>query len=207
MDITFAHGNNFWKNHDTMTETVKNVWQTYRTTDWTIHRAAWSQLKKSWLQKMQFHLVVQNNHLQKGTRLECLRSEIHLMITDPDYWFTSDLESKPHKSKLQIEKKMPKLHTLEFCNKPEKQHTFWSCLIRCVNIKWIRLVLWKLQSGHDSVNRRTDGQTDDVKPVYPPSILLSGGIISSKFLNIEMYCFTQGVMCISSNNKVKMLWA
>ena len=47
------------------------------------------------------------------------------------------------------------------------QHTSWSCLIRCVNMKWIRLVFWKLQSGHDSVHRQKDRQTDDVKPVYP----------------------------------------
>ena len=33
--------------------------------------------------------------------------------------------------------------------------------------EWIRLVLWKMQSGHDSVHRRTDGQTDKVKSVYP----------------------------------------
>ena len=59
-------------------------------------------------------------------------------------------------------------------------HTFWSCLIRCVNMKWIRLVLWKLQSRHDSVDRlmdrRTDERTDNVKLVYPLSILLKGGV-------------------------------
>ena len=155
---------------------------------------------------MQFHLVVQNNYLQKGTRLECLRSEIHLMITDPDYWFTSDLESKPHKSKLQIEKNA-KIAYFRILQQAWKETHLLKLLDNMCKYKWIRLVLWKLQSGRDSVNRRTDGQTDDVKPVYPPSILLSVGIISSKFLNIEMYCFTQGVMCISSNTKVKMLWA
>ena len=43
------------------------------------------------------------------------------------------------------------------------QHTFWSCLIRCANMKWIWLVLWKIQSGHSFVPKtdgRTDGQTD-----------------------------------------------
>ena len=30
----------------------------------------------------------------------------------------------------------------------------------CVNIKWIRLVLLKIQSGHDSVDRCTDGWMD-----------------------------------------------
>ena len=40
------------------------------------------------------------------------------------------------------------------------RHTFWSCLIRCANMKWIRWVLLKIQSGRDSVHRWTDGQTD-----------------------------------------------
>ena len=43
--------------------------------------------------------------------------------------------------------------------KKKLRHTSWSCPIRCVNIKWIRQVLWKTQSGHDSVHRRTDGRT------------------------------------------------
>ena len=39
-------------------------------------------------------------------------------------------------------------------------HTFLSCLIRCANMKWIRRVLLKIQSGHVSVHRQTDGSTD-----------------------------------------------
>ena len=38
------------------------------------------------------------------------------------------------------------------------RHTFSSCLIRCANMNGIRWVLLKIQSGHDSVHRRTDGQ-------------------------------------------------
>ena len=42
-------------------------------------------------------------------------------------------------------------------------------------MKWIRRVLLKIENGHDSVDRLTDGQmdrwtdgvTDKVKPVYP----------------------------------------
>ena len=34
------------------------------------------------------------------------------------------------------------------------------------NMKWIRLVLWKIQSEHDSVQRWTDGQMEKKKPVY-----------------------------------------
>ena len=56
----------------------------------------------------------------------------------------------------------------KFWNKPYTWHTFWSGLIRCANMKWIRWVLLKIQSGHDSVHRWTDGQRDKMKPVYPP---------------------------------------
>ena len=38
--------------------------------------------------------------------------------------------------------------------------TFWSCLIRCIDMKCIQQALLKIQRGHDSVHRRTDGQTD-----------------------------------------------
>ena len=66
----------------------------------------------------------------------------------------------------------------ELWHKHYTWHTFWSCLIRCANMKWIRWVLLKIQSGHDSVHRQTDGQTDKVKPVYPPfNFVEAGGII------------------------------
>ena len=42
----------------------------------------------------------------------------------------------------------------------------WSCLIRCANMKWIRWVLLKIQSGHHSVHRRTDGQGDTSIPPF-----------------------------------------
>ena len=51
-------------------------------------------------------------------------------------------------------------------------HTFWSCLIRCVNIKWIRRVLWKIQSGHHTVHRQKNRQGETS---ISPSTLLSGG--------------------------------
>ena len=47
-----------------------------------------------------------------------------------------------------------------------------STLIR-VNMKRIRLVFWKIQSGHNSVHRRTDGWTRWNQ--YPPSTSLKGG--------------------------------
>ena len=69
----------------------------------------------------------------------------------------------------------------------QTRHTFWSCLIRCANMKWIWRVLLKIQSGHDSVHRwtdgqLTDGQTDKVKPAYPPFNFVEaggGGIIKT----------------------------
>ena len=114
----------------------------------------------------------------KLKQLERLRSEDtprRLMITHTieSYWIPSQ---KKTKSKLQI---------FEFWNGYYTRHTFWSCLIRCANMKWIRWVLLKIQSGHDSVHRRTDGQTDGrtdgqtdkVIPVYPPfNFVEAGGI-------------------------------
>ena len=70
---------------------------------------------------------------------------------------------------------------LEFCNNLYTQDTFWNCLIRCANMKWIQLVLWKIQSGQDFVHRRTDrwtdGQTDGRhKTSIPPfQLRWSGG--------------------------------
>ena len=66
-----------------------------------------------------------------------------------------------------------KIQICHFFIKLNTLHTFRSCLIRCINMKLIQLVLWKIQSGHDSVHKwmdvRTYGRTDKVKPVYTPS--------------------------------------
>ena len=83
-------------------------------------------------------------------QLERLRSEDNprrLMIihTIESYWIRSQKKKK----------KSPKFQIFEFCNGHYMPHTFWSCLIRCANMKWIRWVLLKIQSGHDSVHRRT----------------------------------------------------
>ena len=51
---------------------------------------------------------------------------------------------------------LPKFQILQFCKNNYTRHIFWSCLIRCVNMKWMGLVLSKLQSAHVSVHRRTD---------------------------------------------------
>ena len=78
----------------------------------------------------------------------------------PYYWFILDPKSKEEKVKVTNLKNLPKLNFLRFRNNHYMRHTFWSCLISCANMKWIRRVLLKIQSGHDSVHRQTDGQTD-----------------------------------------------
>ena len=77
---------------------------------------------------------------------------------------------KKTKSKLQVPKNLPKIQILEFCNNPYMRHTFWSCLIRWVIMKWIRLVLWKIQNGHGFVHRGTDGQTDGRRETSIPPV-------------------------------------
>ena len=98
----------------------------------------------------------------------------------PYHWVILDPKSKEDKVKVTNLKNSPKFHIFEFWNNYYMRHTFWSCLIRCANMKWIRWVLLKIQRGHDSVHRRTDGQTDKVKPVYPPfNFVEAGGIITN----------------------------
>ena len=91
---------------------------------------------------------------------------------------TKNNKSKEDKVKVTNLKNSPKFQIFEFWNGHYTWHTFWSCLIRCANMKWIQWVLLKIQSGHDSVHRRTDGQTDKVILVYPPfNFVEAGGIM------------------------------
>ena len=78
----------------------------------------------------------------------------------PYHWVILDPKSKEDKVKVTNLKKSQKFHISEFWNRHYTWHTFFSCLIRCANMKWIRWVLLKIQSGHDFVHRWTDGQTD-----------------------------------------------
>ena len=95
----------------------------------------------------------------------------------PYHWVILDPKSKDDKVKVTNFKNSPKFQIFEFWNGHYTRHTCWSCLIRCANMKWIRWVLLKIQSGHDSVHRRTDAQTDKVIPVYPPiNFVEAGGI-------------------------------
>ena len=73
---------------------------------------------------------------------------------------------KKTKSKIQIKKNRQNFKFFKFWNGHYTRHTYWSCLIRCENMKWIRWVLLKIQSGHDSVHRRTDRQGDTSLPPF-----------------------------------------
>ena len=72
----------------------------------------------------------------------------------------SHIGSQVKRRQRQIYKFKKFAHIFKFWNKRYTRHTFWSCLIRCANTKWIQRVSLKLQSGQDSVQRRTDGRTD-----------------------------------------------
>ena len=123
----------------------------------------------------------------------------------PYHWVILDPKSKEDKIKVTNLKKLAKISN--FWNGHYTRHTFWSCLIRCANIKWIRWVLLKIQSGHDSVHRRTDGQTDGrtdgqtdkVIPVYPLFKFVAGGI---KRIGLLGYIKLHGI----SRSRVHM-WA
>ena len=76
----------------------------------------------------------------------------------PYYWVILDPKSKEDQVKVTNLKNWPKFQFFKFWNKHYTWHTFSSCLIRLSNMKRIWQVLLKIQSGHDSVHRRTDGQ-------------------------------------------------
>ena len=86
---------------------------------------------------------------------------------------TSDSHQIPsqNKTKLQILKNCQKF---KFCKNRYMQHTFWSCLIRCINRKWIQPELKALQSWCG-----TDGRSETNKPPPPPNnFVVRGGIIT-----------------------------
>ena len=62
----------------------------------------------------------------------------------PYYWVILDPKSKEDKVKITNLNNLPKFQIYQFWNKLCMQHTFWSCLIRCANRKWIWRVLLKM---------------------------------------------------------------
>ena len=55
----------------------------------------------------------------------------------PYHWVILDSKSKEDKVKVTNLKNSPKFKIFEFWNKHYTRHTFWSCLIRSANMKWI----------------------------------------------------------------------
>ena len=64
-------------------------------------------------------------------------------------------------------------HDLTMCDRFQCVKIWLACPCHCYGAtchNCLQLVLWKIQSRHDSAqtDRQTDGQMDNVKPVYPP---------------------------------------
>ena len=80
----------------------------------------------------------------------------------PYQWFRLDSKSKQDKVKVTYWKNLPKIMIFEICKKkrrkrkkPYTRHTFWSTLIRCVNMKWIWQVLFMMTSSNGNIFRVT----------------------------------------------------
>ena len=83
------------------------------------------------------------------------------------------------------------------------RHTFWSCLIRYINTKWIQPELSVLQSGHGMwggrTDRQTDWQTDGSETNIPPNNFVVRGYNEVKFQLMRstvVFCETQLSACI-----------
>ena len=168
----------YW--HHTQNPTYTNIYGFGHYSHWALITRDISSHKKINLSRVRFSIVEE----EKLEQLERLRSE-RLRSEDtplpphdyPYYWVILDPKSKEDTVKVTNLKNLPKFQIVEFLNKHYTQHTFWSCLIRCANMKWIRWVLLKIQSGHDSVHRRTDGWTDGQgeTSITPFELRWSGG--------------------------------
>ena len=124
-----------------------------------------------------------------------LRSENthHRPMSNPYYWFISDplFITIPSQSYNITKKK--KSSNVGILQKRYSRHTLWSCLTRCINMKWILLALLTIQSGQDSVHRRTHGRTD---PHVAPWVWISFYVCGYRF----MCCYT--IMMTSSNGNI-----
>ena len=93
----------------------------------------------------------------------------------PYYWFI--LNPKSWQDKVKVTNLDNLLKLIFQC----KKNTFWSCLMTCVNLKW--RVLLKIESRHDPVHKRADGQADrwTRRNQYTPfQLCWSGGIMIFK---------------------------
>ena len=111
------------------------------------------------------------------------------------YWIPSQ---KKTKSKLQIKRICQNFKFFEFWNKHWMRYTFWNSLIRCANMKWILQVLLKIESGHDSVHRRTDRQGETSIPPFNFIETGGGGIIKVPETPCLSFCQSTTQVCNST---------
>ena len=80
----------------------------------------------------------------------------------PHYWGILDPKSKYDKVKVTNLKNLPKFQIIVFWKKQHTWHTFWSCLIRCANMKRIQQVFLDREQTRfcPQRDRQTDRQTD-----------------------------------------------
>ena len=84
----------------------------------------------------------------------------------PYYWFISDPKSNLHKVKITNWKNLPKLQILGFCKTLYLKHTFWSCLIRCINISnGSSKYCWRHRADTVLSTGPTDGQGETSIPL------------------------------------------
>ena len=94
-------------------------------------------IRCNWLKEWFGADQVTDHRLNQLEQLECLRSEIPPAAP----WLpiiVIHIRSKQDKVKVANLKRLPTIKIFKFCKKLYTQHTFWSCLIRCINMKWIQ---------------------------------------------------------------------
>ena len=126
----------------------------------------------------------------------------------PYHWFILDPKSKLDQVKVtKFKKRNAKNSDFGILQQVllYTQHTFWSYLIRCINMKWVQQVLSKIPSGHDSVHRwmdgKTNGWTNNVKLAYPPFTSLKRGYTNG-LESLCKNCISMHWLCQSCH-----LWA
>ena len=102
----------------------------------------------------------------------------------PHYWFILDLKSKQDKVKIINLKYLLKILILQFC---KNQTTFWSCLIRCINMKASIVEDTEWTQFHPQMDGQTDRQADRRTDEYTPlpTLLKRGGILINFPMDIK----------------------
>ena len=143
----------------------------------------WIRWVSAWFWIWRLLVVLEQQYLKQLEQLECLHSQdtptapwlpipfIHIRSRSPSYIFKEFVKT----SNVWILKQ-----------KFNRRHTFWTCLMQCVNMKRVQWILLKIKSQHNSVHRWTErhiyGQaerwTDGLSETRTPPFQLgwSGGI-------------------------------